>query len=160
MPGVPTVPSALTVPRVPTVPTALTAPIAPIATTATTASTPSRGSTLLVRIPNGQLRRSHARKSYCRSQAVEIKLPKSTCRSLAERVKHLSQAVEVYSFGHSVDSVDSIQSKPDLINRYVYYNTKGFIYQIVSQNLSKIKAILIFSDVTKVCDYTKLLENI
>ena len=70
------------------------------------------------------------------------------------------QAVDVYSFGHSVDSVDSIQSKSDLINRAVYYDTRAFIYQIGSQNLSKIKAILILSDVTSVCNYTKLLENI
>ena len=71
-----------------------------------------------------------------------------------------SQTIDVYSFGHSVDSVDSIQSKSDLINRYVYYDTRAFIYQIGSQNLNKIKAILILSDVTSVCDYTKLLENI
>ena len=70
------------------------------------------------------------------------------------------QAVDVYSFGHSVDSIDSIQSKSDLINRYVYYDTRAFIYQISGQNLNKIKAILILSDVTSVCDYTKLLENI
>ena len=81
MPRVPTaltvlrVPSALTLP---TVPTALTAPIAPIATTATTASTPPRGSTLLIRIPNEQSRRSHTvevkhSKSSIRSQAVEVR---------------------------------------------------------------------------------------
>ena len=63
------------------------------------------------------------------------------------------QAVDVYS-------VDSIQSKSDLINRYVYYDPRVFIYQIGSQNLNKIKAIPILSDVTSVCDYTKLLENI
>ena len=153
-----------------TVPTALTAPIAPIATTATTATTaftPPRGSTLLVRVPKGQSRKgvqsrqfnsssvpissSHSVKSDGRRQAVQVNLSKSHSGS---------QAVEVYSFGHSVDSVDSIQSKSDLINRYVYHNTRAFIYQIGSQNLSKIKAILILSYVTKVCDYTKLLENI
>ena len=63
-----------------------------------------------------------------------------------------SQAVDVYSFGHSVDFVDSIQSRSDLINRYVYYDTRAFIYQIGSQNLSKIEAIFILSDVTTVCD--------
>ena len=71
-----------------------------------------------------------------------------------------SQTVEVYSFSHSVNSVDSIHSKSDLINRYVYYDTRAFVYQIDSQNLSKIKAIPIFSDVTSVCDYMKLLEKI
>ena len=45
-------------------------------------------------------------------------------------------------------------------NRYVYYDKRTFIYQIGNQNLSKIKAILIFSDVTSVCDYMKLLEKI
>ena len=113
------VPTALTVPRVPSaltlpkVPTSLTAPIAPIATTATTAttaSTPPRGSTSLVRIPNEQSRRSYT---------VEVKQSKSSCRSHCR-----SQAVEVYSFGHSVDSVDSIQSNSDLINRYVYYDPR------------------------------------
>ena len=63
-----------------------------------------------------------------------------------------SQAVDVYSFGYSVDSVDSIQSRSDLINRHIYYDTRAFLYQIGSQNLSKIKAILILSDVTIVCD--------
>ena len=47
-----------------------------------------------------------------------------------------------------------------MINCYVYYDTRAFLYQIGSQNLSKIKAILILSDVTSVCDYTKLLEKI
>ena len=86
----------------------------------------------------------------------------STSQSVSQ-VKSLkshgrSQAVDVYSFGHSVDSVNSIQSKSDLINRYVYSDTRAFIYQIGSQNPSKIKAILILSDVTSVCDYLKLLE--
>ena len=80
--------------------------------------------------------------------------------SQSVQITQSSQAVEVNSFGHSVDSVDSIQSNSDLINRYVYYDTRAFIYQIGSQNLSKIMAILILSDVTSVFDYTKLLRNI
>ena len=122
-----------TIPTAPTVPTALTAPIAPIATTATTASTPSRGSTLLVLITN-------------------------------EQSKSRSQSLVIRSFGHSVDSGELLHSMLGLINCYVYYNTRAFIYQIVSQNLIKIKAVpikavLILSDITKVCDSTKLLEN-
>ena len=129
-------PRVLVTLTVPTVPTALTAPLVP---TATSASTPARESTLLVRIPRGQ-----THKGVSSSQSVsQFKSLKSHSRC---------QAVEVYSFGHSVDSVDSFQSKSDLINRYVYYDTRAFIYQIGSQNLSKIKAILILSDVTSVCD--------
>ena len=63
-----------------------------------------------------------------------------------------SQAVDVSSFGHSVDSVDSIQSKSDLINRHIDYDTRAFLYQIGSQNLSKIQAIFILNDVTIECD--------
>ena len=63
-----------------------------------------------------------------------------------------SQTVDISSFGHSVDSVDSIQSKSDLINRHIYHDTRAFLYQIGSQNLSKIQAIFILSDVTIVCD--------
>ena len=97
-------------------------------------------------------------KSFSSSQSVCSSQSVSQFKSLKSHSR--SQAVDVYSFGHSVNSVDSIQSRSDLINRYVYYDTRAFIYQIGSQNLSKIKAILILSDVTSVCDYMKLLEKI
>ena len=97
-------------------------------------------------------------KSFSSSQSVCSSQSVSQFKSLKSHSR--SQAVEVYSFSHSVNSVDSIHSKSDLINRYVYYDTRAFVYQIDSQNLSKIKAIPIFSDVTSVCDYMKLLEKI
>ena len=63
-----------------------------------------------------------------------------------------SQAVDVSSFSRSVDPVDSIQSKSDLINRHIYYDPRAFLSQIGSQNLSKVQAIFILNDVTIVCD--------
>ena len=140
----------------PRIPITLTVPTVP---TATTVSTPTRGSTLQVRISKGQ---THKGVPVSQSVSSSQSFPVSQSVSSSHSVKSDGRgpAVDVYSFGHSVDSVDSIQSKSDLINRAVYYDTRAFIYQIGSQNLSKIKAILILSDVTSVCNYTKLLENI
>ena len=123
--------------------TVLTVTTAPMAATSTTASTLSGRSTLLVLITNEQ---SHSRSSDTHIQGV------------------LTLTFKEFQHSHlrSSTSHNQGESRSGLINRHFYYNTRAVIYQIaISQNLIKIKAVLILtiSDVTKLCDSTKLLEN-
>ena len=100
-------------------------------------------STYFVQNLHRQVSRSSSTNQSVVRVSRQCKPPKSNSRS---------QAVDVSSFSLSVDPVDSIQSKLDLIHRHIYYDPRAFLSQIGSQNLSKVQAIFILNDVTIVCD--------